>query len=386
MCFEGIADWFELGVGAGEHGNLAGSNEPRIGAYDVVGDTARFGLGIGPSKLLDSCAIAAVGNEISRLAADGEDMHARPNDLWSTAVVDREPDDLDPGKAGLDVDQERRVGTVESVDRLCRIANQEQVITTGAEKVDEPMLQRVEVLGLVDQEVPESPPQRVGELRVVLHVTNDERQHVVEIDDAALALELLEVGEHRSCSFDPCVRASLLTPGRRSIVVCGDATRRRPIDLADQAVDAAPLRRIEHVAHQPPTIGDDIARPAPGVFPTLLQHRKHHRVERASLDTLTHAQAGETTTEFTGGLAGEGQRQRVARIGLLSGDAPCNATCEHSGLAGAGTGDDRDEVRVSGDRSALVRIQISEECVGVHGNHPRCALDTVGSCHTRRSC
>ena len=56
------------------------------------------------------------------------------------------------------------------------------------------MLERVEVLRLVDEEVSVSPPHRVGELVVAPEVANRVGEHVVEVDHASAPLQDLEVG------------------------------------------------------------------------------------------------------------------------------------------------------------------------------------------------
>ena len=65
------------------------------------------------------------------------------------------------------------------------------------QQVDEPVLHRVEVLRLVDEEVPEAPSSRGGEVVVVLQGLDGEAEHVVEIDDTAPPLVVAVVGEVR---------------------------------------------------------------------------------------------------------------------------------------------------------------------------------------------
>jgi hypothetical protein len=103
------------------------------------------------------------------------------------------------------------------------------------------MLEWVEVLGFVDEQVPESPPQSVGELAVVLHVANDEGEHIVEVDDAALALEQFEVAEHGACPLDTGMWLAPLTTCGRGVPLGVDAACGRPIDLIDEAFDTAAL-------------------------------------------------------------------------------------------------------------------------------------------------
>ena len=86
-----------------------------------------------------------------------------------------------PGEAVVDVDEQRRVGPVESVDRLCRVADEEQVVAAASQQIDESVLERVEVLRLVDEHVPEPPADGVGERRVAARAPRWCAEHVVEV-------------------------------------------------------------------------------------------------------------------------------------------------------------------------------------------------------------
>ncbi len=48
--------------------------------------------------------------------------------------------DFDTGEACLDLDQQRWVGAVEAVDRLSGVADEEQIVATGPEQVDDAVL------------------------------------------------------------------------------------------------------------------------------------------------------------------------------------------------------------------------------------------------------
>ena len=114
-----------------------------------------------------------------------------------------------PGNRCLDVDEQRRIGAVEAVDRLRRVADEEQVVSPGAEDVDQLVLERVEVLGFVDEDVAESPPQRVGEVAVASEFTDRVRQHVVEVDDASPPLQRLVSLERGGAPLDARRRTAL---------------------------------------------------------------------------------------------------------------------------------------------------------------------------------
>ena len=68
-----------------------------------------------------------------------------------------------PGIDPFDLGHRRVVGAVPSIDRLARVADQTDVGTSASPRLEQRVLQRVEVLRLVDEEVTESPMnQRCG--------------------------------------------------------------------------------------------------------------------------------------------------------------------------------------------------------------------------------
>jgi hypothetical protein len=117
------------------------------------------------------------------------------DDLRSAAVVRRESHDLDPGKPRADVDEQAGIGAVEGEDRLCRIADEKQVVAVAAQEIDEPVLDRVEVLRLVDQQVAEAPSRGGGEVVVVHQRVHREAEDVVEVNDTAPPLVVAIVTE-----------------------------------------------------------------------------------------------------------------------------------------------------------------------------------------------
>ena len=163
--------------------DLSGANEIRIAPQEELGDPAGFIGLVVADDAFDRRALGPVGDQRTRLVGDGQDVDAGADDLRGASVVDREAHDLDARKARLDLDEQRGIGTVEPVDRLRRIADQEQIVSTGPQQVDERMLERVEVLCFVDEDVTESPADGVGEIVVVSEVADGVREDVIEIDD-----------------------------------------------------------------------------------------------------------------------------------------------------------------------------------------------------------
>ena len=68
------------------------------------------------------------------LAVGAEHLDAGGDDLRRAAVVHRQVDDLDPREAGGDVEQQVGIGAVEAVDRLRRIADEEEVAAPTVEQ------------------------------------------------------------------------------------------------------------------------------------------------------------------------------------------------------------------------------------------------------------
>ena len=88
------------------------------------------------------------------------------------------------------------IGAVEAVDRLGRVADEVEVVAAADDLLEQPVLQRVEVLGLVDEHVAVAEPHGVGPLRVDRQLRGRQHQEVVEVDDAAPPLQRLVGAEH----------------------------------------------------------------------------------------------------------------------------------------------------------------------------------------------
>ena len=80
---------------------------------------------------------------------------------------------------------------------------------------------------------------------------------------------------------------------------------------------------------------------------------------------LAHAEAAEAGAELARRLAGERDREHVARIDQALARLPRDAAGEHAGLARAGAGEDRERRGAAGDRVALRGVETVEERVHV---------------------
>ena len=184
--------------------------------------------------------IVARRDRVARLTAGAQHVHAGVDDLRSAPAVRREADHLDTGQVTIDVEEQGRVGAVEAIDRLGRVTDEEEVVAPGNELVEQPVLHRVEVLGLVDEDMTEAPAHDVGELRIGVELAGEDEEQIVEVDDATPALDQLVVGEDLGDLRRRHTAATVRGPSSSDVVGRGDATSGGPGAFGGDRVDRAP--------------------------------------------------------------------------------------------------------------------------------------------------
>ncbi len=97
-------------------------------------------------------------------------------------------------------------------------------------------------------------------------------------------------------------------------------------------------------------------------------------MEGARMGMAPQAERAEPGTELARRLAGERDDEDVAGIGGPRGEPVRDAAREHSGLAGAGPGDDAERRARARDRGALRFVEVGQQ---VHRGHLR---EGVGHC------
>ena len=107
-----------MGIRSCQNRHLTGANEIRVAPDEKLGDLAGLVGFVVADDPVDRRTVGPVRHQRTRLVRGGQHVDPGPDDLWGASVVDREANDFDAGKPRLDVDEQRRVGTVESVDRL----------------------------------------------------------------------------------------------------------------------------------------------------------------------------------------------------------------------------------------------------------------------------
>ena len=130
----------------------------------------------------------AASTSCGRLLRAAEHRGGGVEDLRGRPVAALELDHLRRRPVAVDVEQEAGVGAVPAVDGLLRVADREHVVAGAPPRLEQPELQRVHVLELVDEEVAEAPALGGGEPVVLLEGSGAQREQVVEVDQPGALL------------------------------------------------------------------------------------------------------------------------------------------------------------------------------------------------------
>ena len=178
-------------MGAGEHRHLrprprcrpggAGPGPPRPPPRGRWRRTRT--VGAGPGRLVGPQPVGGV------LVAGGggravEDGVGHGQDLGRRAVVVVEVHDRGRREAVPEAGEVAGVGAVPGVDRLVGVADHAQVGAVAPPRLEQAELEGVDVLELVDEQVPEAPALGGAERAVVLQGVGAQDQQVVEVDQA----------------------------------------------------------------------------------------------------------------------------------------------------------------------------------------------------------
>ena len=310
----------------------------------------------------------AAGRRVAVGQAGGrDDRRRRSRDLRGRAVRAVEVDGLERRPAAAELVEERGVGTVPAVDRLVRVADHEHVPPVAPPGLEQPELQGVHVLELVDEQVPEPPTLRRREARVAL-------------DGGGAAPRAGRRSRPRGASPSPPRTGRSEPRPRRRGGGCGarpPGRRRGSRRGAASGPGPARSRRTARRAPPAPSSSSLVAQEGAHAVeqlrfgaalgrPPVAQLAPGHGVEGAGLDAVPHADAPEPTGELAGRLAGERHAQDVGRLDLTRGDPVGDARGEDPGLARAGRRDDGQRRGRRRRRPALVVVQAGERRRGVH--------------------
>ena len=181
-------------------------------------------------------------------------------------------------------------GAGERVDGLRRIAHDADVVAFPEPEVQEPLLEGVDVLVLVDDEVAVLAADGPGDLLPLGEDPRGEEQHVLEVDDAPLGLALL-VGleQPRHLPQVDARRVTARRPGVRRIRLRGEQGDLGPLDLGGEVADGGPVELQPQprgrLGDDRRLVGEDLGSGTPhGLRPEVVQLAKGRGVEGPGLD------------------------------------------------------------------------------------------------------
>lgn len=192
---EGLFVQLGLGVRTEEDRDLARGDT----GGDEVADAAGGALGLGGLvRVLGVDGFGArgpLGDQLQAVlggpaAGLGEQAVGEVNDLGRGAVVAYELDDGGPGMAGAEVEKVVGSCTGERIDRLAGVADDTEAVALAEPQVQQTLLQRADVLVLVDHEVLVLRADLLRDVVAVLKDGDRQQQDVLEVDDRAVPLEV----------------------------------------------------------------------------------------------------------------------------------------------------------------------------------------------------
>ncbi len=332
----------ELLVGPREHGDVGGATASGERAHQF-GDAGGLGGSGGERSHSDVGPVGPGAAGVVGLARRGERGGAGAHHLRRAAVVGGEPHDGDAGVAHLHLREGRVVGAVPAVDRLAGVADEAQIGSPAADRLEHGVLQRVEVLRLVDEQVAEPPTDEVGEGGVAMCRVEDPGQQVVEVEDAAPALQPFVRGDEvgvagRRHGAAPAGGA------HRGLVPAGfDEASTGPVDIGrgEGRLDRQ-AQLGEAFAQQSNSIGDHLRGGLVSSERPIAQQPEGDAVERARLDAFADLEPAQASLQLRGRLAREREREHVRRVGGAGRHPVGDPPREHRRLARPGRGDDRE--------------------------------------------
>jgi hypothetical protein len=240
---QGLLVRLRLGVDPEQHGDLARRNPLVEQLPDGPGHSGGLGglvVVLGEGRL---GPVGPLGDQLQavRRPALGDHQVGQVDDLRGGAVV---ADELDDGGVRMlhpEPGQVARAGAGEGVDRLVGVADHAEVVAAAEPGVEQQLLQRVDVLVLVDHEVAVLLPDLRRHLLVLGHHGRGQLQDGLEVDEVALAPDpLVGLVDAAELLGRDRWRAVVLRGGRH-VVLRADLRDLGPLHLGG---DVAQLRAL----------------------------------------------------------------------------------------------------------------------------------------------
>ena len=374
---QGPLDRLGLGVGAVQDGDLTERHTTGAQPADLLdharglGDVVLIILEVhgGPAGTLRDELNGAGGKHQRPAPAARTRQHpvGQRHDLRGGPVVAAQPDRAGTGVAGCETGQEAGSGAGEGVDRLRDVPDDAQLTAPPQPQVQEALLERGDVLVLVDHEVLVLAAHLIGDVLAVQEDADHQEEDVLEIDDSALGLGLLVSRQHLGDGGELQTSGGIAAQGGGLLgVVLGQSHGDlRPLDLSRQVADKGAVgRQAEAVGGGADEAALELldlgAAPADRRGPEVCQLTQSGRVEGARLGA-DHTQIGQARAHLSGGAGREGDGQDLGGLVGADGDSMGDAVGDGASLSRARTRQDaQGPFKVLGDL-ALIGIQGIEQ-------------------------
>ena len=313
-----------------------------------------------------SAACAQVLRDALTILLDKRVRHR--DDLGGRAVVLKHHDGTRVWKRLVEIEKEAHVSTAPSVDSLVGVAHHEQVFMEASKHAHKLVLQRVDVLELVDHDVFQALLPFQPNVRVLIEDVEHDGNKVVVVEGEALLL-LVQISVEDDVAHVGCLLVLFAQGGERHgkqvAVVIGPILELHDLDHVARTTE-------RHIAQrEPPLVVDGLKhlidvgviehekalRVLNGVR-ILLQHRDAEAVE--GVDEARVVVAGEradAVAHLVRGLVGEGDAQDISRHDAEVVYQVCEALRKGARLARSRAGDDADVALRRSNGLKLGRIE-----------------------------
>ena len=290
-------------------------------------------------------------------------------------VVAHQPDHGRAGELRGEPGQVGRGGAGEGVDHLVRVADHAQVVAVAEPRLEQQLLQRVHILELVHDEVPEDVAYLVGRGPAVDQDGGGQLEHGLEVDQVPFPSQLLVGGVDRGQVLGP--GRGRTARGRRGgrVSVRADLDDLGPLDLG-RGVGEHPRSAVEPdpdpLGRLPDQAGlgvDQLRRPpADHPRPEVVELAQRGRVERGRAN-LADAQLPEPAAQLARRPHGEGERHHVRRVHRAGQGRVGDPVGDGAGLAGARARQHADWPAGGQSHLALLRVEPGQQRFGCAGHH-----------------
>ena len=248
---------------------------------------------------------------------------------------------------------------------MADVADDAQVLPVAEPQFEQRLLQRRDVLVLVDDEEAVLLAHLLGHPRLRLDHPCGSEEHILEVELAALVLQRLVHPVHGDRLLRVEYRRQCAAAHRGGVLLDGELGDLAPLDLGG---DVAQGSRVEL---QPQGLGGVTEQPALALqdarhgsadhlWPEIAELGERRSVERPRGDS-GRTELPETAAQFRRGPCGEGERHHPARGIGAGGDTVCNAVGDRPGLAGSRPGQQADGAEQGFCRNALFIVEACEQ-------------------------